>query len=111
MLMPFERMRVGISSDSASHTQTPGPMAKKAMNTNRATATSHPLCALGTGLISAFSILSGAICDLLRFPNGFEKNALTVLPGIHSSRLIWTGFAAGSSERTAGVAERKSPQE
>ncbi len=30
-LMPLERMRVGINSDSASQTQTPGPTAKNAM--------------------------------------------------------------------------------
>ena len=30
--MPLERMRVGISSDNASQTQTPGPRAKNAMN-------------------------------------------------------------------------------
>ena len=29
--MPLERIRVGISSESASQTQTPGPTAKKAM--------------------------------------------------------------------------------
>ncbi len=32
MLIPLDRMRVGISSLSASHTTTPGPMAKNAMN-------------------------------------------------------------------------------
>jgi len=26
MLIPFDRMRVGINSESASHTQTPGPV-------------------------------------------------------------------------------------
>ncbi len=31
MLMPFERMRVGINSERASQTHTPGPTAKKAM--------------------------------------------------------------------------------
>ena len=28
MLIPFDRMRVGINSESASHTQTPGPSAE-----------------------------------------------------------------------------------
>ena len=42
--MPLERMRVGINSESASHTHTPGPIAKNAMNTKRLMATSHPLC-------------------------------------------------------------------
>jgi hypothetical protein len=31
MLMPLERMRVGMSSDIASQTQTPGPTANDAM--------------------------------------------------------------------------------
>ena len=35
MPMPVERMRVGMSSVSASQTHTPGPSAKKAMNTHR----------------------------------------------------------------------------
>jgi hypothetical protein len=61
MLIPFERMRVGISSDSASHTQTPGPAAKKAMKEKVKSAVSQPLRSLGTGLMSAFSILSGAV--------------------------------------------------
>ena len=30
--MPIERMRVGISSDKANQTQTPGPSAKQMMN-------------------------------------------------------------------------------
>jgi len=55
-----ERMRVGINSESASHTQTPGPMAKNAMKTNSVMATIHPLRGSGTGVTSAFSIFSGA---------------------------------------------------
>ena len=60
MLIPFDRILVGINSESANQTQIPGPIAKKAMNTKRVMATSHPLCELGTGVISASSILSGA---------------------------------------------------
>src|SRR5215469_14410362 len=86
MLIPFERMRVGINSDSASHTTTPGPIAKKAINTNKVRATVQPLLACGTGVISAFSIFSGATRDLSRLPNGLEKNALTLLPGTQPSR-------------------------
>ena len=33
MLIPLDRMRVGINSERASHTQTPGPMAKKGNGT------------------------------------------------------------------------------
>ncbi len=43
MLMPLERMRVGINSDSASHTHTPGPTAKNAMKTKSVIATIQPL--------------------------------------------------------------------
>src|SRR5271156_4499780 len=111
MLMPFERMRVGISSESANHTTTPGPMAKKAMNTKRVMATSQPFCVLGTGLMSALSIFSEAWREASRLLNGLEKNATTLLAGRQSSRVISMGLAAGSSERTTLVAARKSPQE
>src|SRR5579872_5842660 len=98
MLMPLERMRVGISSESASHTQTPG-----------VTATSHPLLEEGIGVMSAFSIFSGAVCAVLRSPNGFEKNAFTLFCGTVSLRVISIGLTAASSERTAWLAARKSP--
>src|SRR5882672_11470672 len=111
MLMPLERMRVGISSDSASQTQTPGPMAKNAMKTNRQVAVSQPLCAEGTGVTSAFSIFSGAVRAAFRSANGFEKKATTLFGGRQPSRFISTGFAARSSERATLVAARKSPQE
>ena len=111
MLIPLERMRVGINSERASHTQTPGPMAKNAMNTKSVTATIHPFRVLGTGLISALSILSGAWREASRLLNGLEKNATTLLAGRQLSRVISIGFAAGSSERTTLVAARKSPQE
>src|SRR6202158_77141 len=79
MLMPLERMRVGINSESASHTHTPGPMAKNAMNTNSVIATIQPFRGSGTGVMSAFSILSGAWREASRLPNGLEKNATTLL--------------------------------
>src|SRR5271170_1419951 len=101
MLMPLERMRVGINSESASHTHTPGPTAKNAMNTKSVMATIHPLRGLGIGVIRAFSIFSGASRAALRLPNGFEKNATTLLAGTQVSRVISIGLAAGSSERTA----------
>src|SRR5947208_8193997 len=91
MLMPLERMRVGINSERASHTHTPGPMAKNAMKTNSVTATIHPLREAGTGVISAFSIWSGAVRAASRFPNGFEKNATTLLAGTQLSRVIASG--------------------
>ena len=109
MLMPLERMRVGINSESASHTHTPGPIAKNAMKTKRLMATSQPLCVVGTGVISALSILSGAWRDASRLPNGFEKNATTLLAGTQLSRVISIGLAAWSSERATLVAARKSP--
>src|SRR5580704_1466447 len=111
MLMPFERMRVGISSESASHTHTPGPTANEAMKRKSVMATSQPLFTPGMGLISAFSIVSGARRDASRLPKGLEKKALILLAGRQLSRLISTGLAAESFEATAGLAERKSPQE
>src|ERR1039458_10251926 len=81
MLMPLERIRVGINSESANHTHTPGPIAKNAIKTKRLIATSQPLCVVATGVISALSILSGAWRDASRLLNGFEKNATTLLAG------------------------------
>src|SRR5216683_2841372 len=107
ILMPFERMRVGINSERASHTHTPGPIAKKAMKTNSVMATIHPLWVLGTGLIRALSIRSGACREASRLLNGFEKNATTLFAGRQPSRVISIGFAAGSSERATLVAARK----
>ena len=52
--MPLERMRVGINSDSASQTHTPGPMAKNAMKQNVNPAVSQPFCVLGTGVNPGF---------------------------------------------------------
>ena len=43
MPMPVERMRVGISSVRASQTQTPGPIAKKAMNPQSNSVTHLPV--------------------------------------------------------------------
>src|SRR5476651_1939019 len=97
MLMPFERMRVGMSSESASHTHTPGPIAKHAMNAKIAMAVTQPLRALGTGAMRAFSILSGAVRAAARSANGFEKNATTLFGGRQLSRVISTGFAVASS--------------
>src|ERR1700739_1167642 len=111
MLIPWEQMRVGISFESASHTQTPGPMAKNPINTNRVMATIQPLRGVGTGVINALSILRGAAREASRLPNGLEKNATTLLAGTQLSRVIVIGFAAGSSERVTGLAARKSPYE
>src|SRR5208283_644808 len=111
MLMPLERIRVGINSESASHTHTPGPIAKNIMNTKSVMATSIPLCGLGSGVISALSILSGAWRAASRLPKGFEKNATTLLAGTQLARVISIGVAAESSERAALVAARKSPYE
>src|SRR5271156_4082938 len=111
MLMPLERMRVGINSESASHTQTPGPMAKNAMNANRQPAVSQPLCSEGTGVMRAFSIFNGAVWAAAKSANGLEKNATTWFCGRQSARVISTGLAAKSSERDTEVAARKSPYE
>src|SRR3954465_1103804 len=98
MLMPFDRMRVGISSESASHTHTPGPMAKNAMKQNVKPAVSQPLRVLGTGVIRAFSMTRGAERAAARLARGFEKNALTPLLGRPPSRVISSGAAAVSSD-------------
>src|ERR1039457_4795837 len=79
MLMPLDRMRVGINSESASHTHTPGPSAKNATNAYSPTATCHPWLDSGTWPIRAFSILSGADRALSRSANGSLKNASTLL--------------------------------
>ena len=109
MLMPLERMRVGINSESASQTHTPGPMAKNAMKTQRQLAVSQPCLSEATGVIKAFSIFNGAVRAAARSAKGFEKNATTALAGRQFSRLISTGFGAGSSERITRVAARKPP--
>src|SRR5262249_19523653 len=102
-------MRVGMSSESASHTHTPGPTAKHAMNAKMKIAVSQPFDSLGTGAMRAFSILSGAVFAASRSANGFEKNATTLFGGRQLSRVILTGFAVASSERATDVAARKSP--
>src|ERR1700683_3752861 len=56
------------------------------MNTNRVMATIQPFRGSGTGLISAFSMMSGAWRDASRLPKGFEKNATTLLAGTQLSR-------------------------
>src|SRR5260370_22513620 len=109
MLKPFERIRVGINSESANHTHTPGPIAKNAMKTKRLMATSQPLWVLGTGVISASSILSGAWRAASRLLNGFEKNATTLLAGTQLSRVISLALAALSSQSATFVPPRKSP--
>jgi hypothetical protein len=109
MLMPLERMRVGINSERASQTQTPGPSAKNPMNRKRPRATSQPWLASGTWPIRAFSIFSGAVCAASRLPRGFLKKARTLLAGTQLARVISMGRAAGSSERTKLVAAVKSP--
>src|SRR5271163_3013570 len=85
MLMPLERMRVGINSESASQTHTPGPTAKKAMNENRQRATSQPLTWPGTGMISACSIFNGAVRAAARSAKGLENHAITLLTGTQPS--------------------------
>ena len=57
--MPMERIRVGISSDKASHTTTPGPIENEAMNRHRHSVISHPVSSVGTGPNVARLIVSG----------------------------------------------------
>src|SRR5579864_1333575 len=111
MLIPLDLIRVGINSESANHTHTPGPIAKNAMNTNSVIATIQPVRGSGTGLISALSIVRGALRAASRLPNGLEKKATTLLGGTQLSLVISIGFAAASSERTTWLAARKSPYE
>src|SRR5258708_33786938 len=99
MLIPLERIRVGINSESASHTHTPGPIAKNAMKMKRLIATSQPLGAVGTGVIRASSILSGALREAQKSLNGFEKNATTLLAARQLSPLVPNCFPARSPER------------
>src|SRR6202140_5969472 len=98
MLIPLERIRVGINSESANHTHTPGPIAKNAMKTKRLIATSQPLWAVGTGVISASSILSGALREASRLLNGFEKNATTLLAGKAFLLVLLLGCRAPARE-------------
>src|ERR1035441_365064 len=107
MLMPLERMRIGINSESASHAHTPGPIAKKAANEYKQTATSQPLSWSGTGMISALSILNDAVRAASRLANGLEKNATVLLAGTQLFRVISMGLAEMSSERATGVAAQK----
>src|SRR5664279_2778619 len=109
MLMPLERIRVGINSESASHTQTPGPTAKNAMKQKIERAVSHPWRVSGTGVISAFSIFNGAARAWSRSANGFEKNAATLVAGTQFLRLSSIGAASGSSDRVTFVATRNPP--
>src|SRR5450631_4490150 len=95
MLMPFERIRVGISSESASQTHTPGPTAKNAMKQKMPAAVSQPLRVDGTGVIRAFSIRSGAVRARSRSANGLLKNATTLFGGTQLSRVSASGVAAG----------------
>src|SRR5208283_2774521 len=85
MLMPLERMRVGINSESASQTHTPGPTAKKAMNVNRQSASNQPLSWLGTGMIRALLIFNGAVSAASTSANGLEKKATILLSGTQLS--------------------------
>src|SRR5579859_3154049 len=110
MLIPLERMRVGISSERASHTQTPGPTAKKAMKRYSVMATSQPFFWLGTGVTSAASILRGAVFAPSRLAEGDSKNAAT-LPGGRLLRSMLIAFAATSLEMAALLARWKSPYE
>src|ERR1017187_8095275 len=109
MLMPFDRIRVGISSERASQTTTRGPIAKNAMKQNVKRAVSQPLRVLGTGVMSAFSIFRGAVLASSGLGSGFDRNALTLSLGSPASRLISRGAADASSERTMAVADRKPP--
>ncbi|MNI53615.1 hypothetical protein D3C73_1084610 [compost metagenome] len=85
MLMPLERMRLGISSDSASHTHTPGPTAKNATNTRMQAATAQPYAGGGIGPMRACSMRRGACAPLAGSANGFRcnvrKNAPMTLSG------------------------------
>ena len=89
--------------------ETPGPIAKHAMKAKIARAVIQPLVSLGMGVMSAFSILSGAVRAAARSAKGFLKNASTDVDGMQLSRVSSTGLAVGSSERATLVAARKSP--
>ena len=108
--MPFERMRVGMSSDRASQTQTPGADREERHEAEGERPRSASRCARwAPGVTSAFSILSGATRASSRFANGLEKKATTLFGGTQPSRVIEIGAAVASSERTTFVADRKSP--
>src|ERR1017187_2832150 len=98
-LMPLDRMRVGINSDSASQTQTPGPRAKNAMNAKGQHATSQPFCSDGTMLMSALSIFSGAFFAASKSANGFGKKAAPLFGGRQPARERSTGVGSAPLER------------
>ena len=100
MLMPLERMRVGMSSDSASQTQTPGPTAKNAMKAKVQMAVSQPFCSDGTVLMSAFSIFSGAVgCGVQIGKRILEKRRDFVRRQAAVARRFPRAFCPRSSER------------
>jgi len=61
--MPMERMRVGISSERASQTTTPGPMEKLATKRARQRVMSQPACGVGCGARKARRMVRGC-CGL-----------------------------------------------
>ena len=107
MLIPLERMRVGINSESASHTHTPGPDREKRHEHEQGDRDQPSIAGLGTGLIRAFSIFSGALREASRSPNGLEKKAMTLFAGTQrvagdldrlGGRIIGTHCLAGRPE-------------
>ena len=108
MLMPLERMRVGMSSESASQTQTPGPMAKNETKTNSKTAVSQPLFSLGHGRDERMVNFQRRVRGRVKIGKRIlEKRRSTFFAGTQLSRVISIGLAAASSERTAAVAPLK----
>ncbi len=104
MLMPLERMRVGMSSDSASHTQTPGPTAKNATNTRMQAATAQPWAGDGTGPMLARSIANGACIAMAGSGKGFrcrrrKKAPMTLSACTVCSRCRTTSGTPGASLR------------
>jgi len=99
MLMPLDRMRVGMSSERASQTQTPGPMAlerDEEIEPERdgpAVACARDLadeCFLNAQRRGACGVQVG---------KGVLKERSTLLEGMESARSMWMGAAAVSSER------------
>jgi len=108
MLIPLERMRVGISSERASQTHTPGPSAK-----NPITETDpEPPASRGSRRApgdQGFLDLQRRGLRGLQIAQRIFEEGHNLVGGTQLARVISMGRAAGSSERTKLVVEVKSP--
>ena len=110
MLMPLERMRVGISSESASQTHTPGPMRKKRHENKEANGHQPAVVCAGHGRDQRVFNFQRSGPRRVKIGERVREKGHDLVGREHSSsRVISTGLAAASSERATCVAARKSP--